>query len=132
MNYECSKCNYTTCKKSNYDKHLLTTKHQNGILLNKKTTKPIKNASDHFCCKYCSKEYKARNSLWYHEKKCNNTEGFNEIVEYEHVDSTQCPVHRRNMYYGGSGGGRSSSGGGRNSCGRGGGSGGGVGGGARM
>ena len=74
----CESCDFKCSKKSNYDKHLLTTKHQSGILLNKKATKPIKNASDHFCCKYCSKEYKARNSLWYHEKKCNNTEAFNE------------------------------------------------------
>jgi hypothetical protein len=49
---------------------LTTIKHQNGILLNKKAIKPVKNAADKFCCKYCSKEYKARNSLWYHEKKC--------------------------------------------------------------
>jgi hypothetical protein len=49
---------------------LTTIKHQTGILLNKKAIKPIKNAADKFCCKYCSKEYKARNSLWYHEKKC--------------------------------------------------------------
>jgi len=42
--------------------------------LNKKAIKPIKNAADKFCCKYCSKEYRARNSLWYHEKKCNFSE----------------------------------------------------------
>ena len=66
----CENCDFKCIKKSNYDKHLTTIKHQNGILLNKKAIKPIKNAADKFCCKYCSKEYKARNSLWYHEKKC--------------------------------------------------------------
>jgi hypothetical protein len=68
---------------------LTTIKHQNGILLNKKAIKPVKNAADKFCCKYCSKEYKARNSLWYHEKKCifseenikNNEENITLITE---------------------------------------------------
>jgi hypothetical protein len=76
--FMCELCDFKCSKKSNYDKHLLTIKHKNSILLNKKCTKPIKNAADHFCCKLCSKEYKARNSLWYHEKKCNNTEAFND------------------------------------------------------
>ena len=70
----CDNCDFKCSKKSNYDKHLTTNKHQNGILLNKKAVKPIKNAADKFCCKYCNKEYKARNSLWYHEKKCNFSE----------------------------------------------------------
>jgi Zn finger protein HypA/HybF involved in hydrogenase expression len=26
-----------------------------------------------FTCKKCNKEYKARTSLWYHEKKCKST-----------------------------------------------------------
>jgi len=69
--YICDTCDFKCSKKSNYEKHLLTSKHQKGILLNKKTTKPIKNAIDNFICKKCNKEYKARNSLWYHEKKCN-------------------------------------------------------------
>ena len=72
--YFCENCDFKCSKKSNYDKHLTTNKHQNGILLNKKAIKPIKNASDKFCCKYCNKEYTARNSLWYHEKKCNFSE----------------------------------------------------------
>ena len=28
--------------------------------------------SQEFICKYCSKTYKARNSLWYHEQKCSD------------------------------------------------------------
>ena len=66
--YICDNCDFKCSKKSNYEKHLLTSKHQKGILLNKKTQKPIKNAIDNFICKKCNKEYKARNSLWYHEK----------------------------------------------------------------
>ena len=71
--YICDNCDFKCLKKSNYEKHLLTAKHQKGILLNKNTPKPIKNAMNNFVCKKCNKEYKARNSLWYHEKKCNST-----------------------------------------------------------
>ena len=68
--YICDICDFKCSKKSNYEKHLLTSKHQKGILLNKNAIKPIKNAKDNFMCKNCNKEYTARNSLWYHEKKC--------------------------------------------------------------
>jgi hypothetical protein len=33
-----------------------------------------KNATANFSCKKCNKAYKARNSLWYHESKCNVTD----------------------------------------------------------
>ncbi len=29
--YSCEKCNFICCKKSNYDRHLLTAKHYNAI-----------------------------------------------------------------------------------------------------
>jgi hypothetical protein len=62
----CDICNFNCCKISNYDKHLLTPKHKNRTFLN--NLEP-KNASK-FICKNCNKIYKARNSLWYHEKTC--------------------------------------------------------------
>ena len=39
-----------------------------------------------FVCKKCNKVYNARNSLWYHEKKCNNEENY-EIVDNEYVNN---------------------------------------------
>jgi hypothetical protein len=91
--YICDICDFKCSKKSNYEKHLLTAKHQKGILLNKKSPKPIKNATDNFICKKCNKEYKARNSLWYHEKKCNaeilHGEQPNEIVTEYDMETTK-------------------------------------------
>jgi hypothetical protein len=49
----------------------LTSKHKNRTNLNDLEQKTPKNAENLFICKKCNKEYKARNSLWYHEKKCN-------------------------------------------------------------
>jgi hypothetical protein len=66
---KCEICVFKCSKQSNYDIHLLTAKHKNRTNLN--NLEPIKNASKMFACKNCNKEYKARNSLWYHEQKCN-------------------------------------------------------------
>jgi len=60
----CEVCDFKCCKQSDYERHLLTAKHQNRTFLNEKTPK---NAG--FVCE-CGKKYKVRNSLWYHKKKC--------------------------------------------------------------
>ena len=65
--FTCNICDFKCYKQSNYDKHLLTTKHKNRIQLNNLETK---NAKKMFVCEKCNKEYTVRNSLWYHEKKC--------------------------------------------------------------
>jgi hypothetical protein len=63
-NYECKICNYNTFKKSNYNKHLLTTKHIN--LHN--TDKNVAKVSSFNCL--CGKSYKHRQSLYTHQSKC--------------------------------------------------------------
>ena len=63
--YECVMCDFTCSKQSNYNSHLLTKKHEN--------TASVKTIGE-FSCKNCKKIYKARNSLWYHEQKCNISE----------------------------------------------------------
>ena len=70
-NYTCEICDFICSKKSNYDIHLLTAKHQHRTLLN------TENAGLNFACKHCNKVYKARNSLWYHEKKCIHEKKYN-------------------------------------------------------
>jgi len=63
----CEKCHYNTCSTKDYNKHLLTLKHKNRTHLNEKSY-----FVPQFICD-CGKKYKARNSLWYHKKKCNLT-----------------------------------------------------------
>jgi len=60
--FECKLCNFKCCKKSDYNRHISTNKHNNRINLNNKS----------FECKTCQKQYTARNSLWYHEKNCSS------------------------------------------------------------
>ena len=64
--YICEKCTFECCKKSNYVQHLLTSKHQNRTKLNILEQQKCQQ----FICPHCNKVYSARNSLWYHSKKC--------------------------------------------------------------
>lgn len=64
VQFECKPCHYTTFKKGNYDKHLLTRKHQ---------TSNMEKTIVCFHCKICSKEYKTQSGMWKHEKTCKVT-----------------------------------------------------------
>ncbi len=84
---ECILCNYKCCKKSDFNKHLLTRKHINRTKLNLLEQNLSQNIKE-YICKKCNKCYKARNSLWYHQQKCSqNNELTNEIVTYEEKEN---------------------------------------------
>ena len=61
--FECIDCQYKCSKNSEWAKHIATRKHINRTISNEKS--PEMN-----CCKFCKKEYKAKSSLWYHQRKC--------------------------------------------------------------
>jgi hypothetical protein len=67
-NFLCKNCDYKTCKKNEWERHILTRKHLDRTNLEHFRTG--KNSKLNFSCKKCNKIYKARNSLWYHEKIC--------------------------------------------------------------
>jgi len=63
--YYCEKCDFRSCRQSQYSIHLLTAKH-------KRMTNNDKNLSDistAFTCE-CGKQYKYRQGLHNHKKKC--------------------------------------------------------------
>ena len=61
----CNKCNFKCSKKSNYEQHLLTRKH--NMELNGNDWKS-KNA----VCENCEKTFKTASGLWKHQQKCTN------------------------------------------------------------
>ena len=69
LKYKCIRCDYYTSNIKDYNKHLTTRKHSNRTSLNDIEPKNPKNPHPEFICE-CGKEYSARNSLWYHKKKC--------------------------------------------------------------
>jgi len=75
--FSCKECDFTCCKLSDWTRHTMTRKHQNRTILNEKTPK---SAAASYACKKCNKEYKARNSLWYHENKCTVQPGIESVV----------------------------------------------------
>jgi len=80
--FNCKICNFNCSKESNYNKHILTLKHQNTYkYLLKNAENSVK--SNFYICQ-CGKEYKHRQSLFNHKKICNikNYESKNNLVEY--------------------------------------------------
>jgi hypothetical protein len=69
--FSCNICDYTTSKKYNYDKHLLTGKHILAMVGNQKVAKSRKSSNSHlFTCHTCNKIYSDNSGLWKHKKKC--------------------------------------------------------------
>ena len=66
--YCCEICDFTCSRKSQYDRHLMTRKHQMATNSNNL----VHNSSDitPYICNNCSKHYKDRSGLWRHQKKC--------------------------------------------------------------
>ena len=71
-------CDYSTDRKSSFDKHILSSKHQHRLIKNGLEHKTCN--KDLFTCNKCQKTYKARNSLWYHAKKCKDV-----LLENENI-----------------------------------------------
>lgn len=81
--FSCLYCDYSTCRKSSFDKHLITLKHQkvaNGNILElqklqndtEKLQKVAKSCKQTiFTCEFCDKEFAHRSGLWKHKKNCN-------------------------------------------------------------
>ena len=67
--YECKFCDFICSKKSNWNIHLTTRKHHIRTTLNEIEPNHAKKCPKLFTCD-CGKGYPARNSLWYHKKKC--------------------------------------------------------------
>tara|TARA_Y100000591_G_scaffold269706_2_gene244308 strand:- start:159 stop:1115 length:957 start_codon:yes stop_codon:yes gene_type:complete len=64
--YECKECNYKSCNKNNFAKHLNTRKHKNTIIYNENLLNVLANQ---FTCE-CGKRYPYRASLYNHKKRC--------------------------------------------------------------
>ena len=63
-NYFCVDCDYITCKKSSWTKHLNTKKHKKNI------NKIAEKSCSEYVCNDCGKKYKSYVGLWKHKKKC--------------------------------------------------------------
>ena len=70
----CIYCDYYTSRKSNYNDHLLSRKHNLSMISNQNQQKSAKNQQlvlSKFGCQLCGKNYKDNSGLWRHKKTCN-------------------------------------------------------------
>ena len=76
--YYCEFCDFKSCNKSNYKKHLFTAKH-NLVTLGDA------NLSKAYSCELCNRQFTSRNGKWSHMKKCKKMQ---DDETYEFVSST--------------------------------------------
>jgi hypothetical protein len=67
--FVCIFCNFKCSKKSNYNIHLTTLKHQNGIKQQQKIQEKTPEDNADFVCN-CGNIYKYKSGLYRHKKKC--------------------------------------------------------------
>ena len=65
--FSCEKCDYNCRKRSDFEKHLLTSKHLAGSILELAGSEKV--ALGHTCT-ICNKQYKTGSGLWKHYKIC--------------------------------------------------------------
>ena len=68
LNFVCKKCDYITSRKSQYERHLLTTKHKKNDINEPIDDTEETNSSNYYC--KCGKKYQYRQGLWKHRQKC--------------------------------------------------------------
>jgi hypothetical protein len=83
--YFCEVCDYKTVRKSSYDDHLLSRKHNKSMFVNQNLQK----ICNEFICQKCNKKYKDNSGLWRHKKKCNGTD----FVDVEENNETIIQKH---------------------------------------
>jgi hypothetical protein len=89
----CEFCDYTASQKSNWDRHLLTKKHikKASPSVTKSVSKTSKKRVKSYFCEHCGLEYKSRNGLWRHKKKCEYINEPEEESEEEKKDKPANP-----------------------------------------
>jgi hypothetical protein len=70
----CKNCDFVTCKKFDYERHLLTQKHFRNILATESIKQATEKSEKNMQCDTCHKIYSNRSGLWRHKKKCTGEE----------------------------------------------------------
>ena len=90
----CENCNYSTERKSQYERHLLTAKHKNTYKSYTNTYNKVPKSSKPFSC-ICGMNYKHRQSLYNHQKICkkidinNSNNDFNNAAENTNLENEE-------------------------------------------
>lgn len=90
--FYCEKCHFNTSKRRNYEKHLLTRKHQNN---DKMMTNDDTEKSSLYLCD-CGKVYRHRQGLHFHKKTCtqshSDTTPTENMIVVQHNDQNHISI----------------------------------------
>ena len=79
--FRCDLCDYDTSRKSSYEAHLATGKHEKSTFSNQNMQK----LAMEFICQNCQKQYKDKSGLWRHKKTCiiqtHESSGFISVIQ---------------------------------------------------
>jgi len=110
MEYQCECCKYSTAKRFNYDKHIVSRKHimveengrrqqvvipespQNQPVVIPETPQVAEKVASQFTCKYCEQKFKFKQSMYRHIKyTCtkNKDEDLKELVRLMNIQMEQ-------------------------------------------
>jgi len=81
--FNCIECDYKCCKKYNFNRHLMSSRHIELTKGDKIASKIEQNEQKNinYCCEKCNKKYSSRNGLWRHKKVCNYEETHKNVNE---------------------------------------------------
>ena len=89
IKYHCETCDFKCIANWQWNRHIITRKHQNALFLNEKVQEKcaadIETTKKTYTCENCCKIYSAKNSLWYHKKQC---QPINELIEVKPEETT--------------------------------------------
>jgi DNA-binding transcriptional regulator YhcF (GntR family) len=100
--YECKNCDFITRKKTDFNRHLTTQKHQKiNLATNININSTEKNEKVIYQCDICQKTYLERTGLWRHKKKCfikeKDEDDTNDINKISQIDNAIDEIHPKNM-----------------------------------
>ena len=95
--FVCTVCDYTTSKKSDFDKHLSTRKHDDMVTMETVETKKSQKVAQHNMCNKCKKVYNTRSGLWKHMKTCDYITNVS-VLSSEGYEKNESPVKIDNLY----------------------------------
>jgi hypothetical protein len=76
--YVCKLCHYSTCRKSQYDRHLTTDKHKIRTFETPSKQNSSESSTGHQCI--CGINFNSRTTLWRHKKICNGINAPTNII----------------------------------------------------
>jgi len=83
MKYQCTKCNYSTNDKSNFNKHINRKKCIHTTQLHVNAGQNTESTNDKFICKHCQSLFSRQSNLSKHIKTCLHNDALTKLKELE-------------------------------------------------